>query len=177
MNFSNDQILTEGIPAASQLDYQPLPPAYHEVSQAGNLFNMILLLAAGVVGITIFGGWQESWMWMSMLFGWPILMTLSYFLTRQQYRHKGYAIREQDLSFRQGWLSRKVTTVPFSRIQHAEVSQGIIEKAFELARLKVYTAGGRASDLSVPGLVPDEAHRLKAYILNKVQDHGGEPTA
>jgi membrane protein YdbS with pleckstrin-like domain len=177
MTFSNEQISVESLPHASELDYVKLPPAYHEVSQASNLFSMILLLGAGVVAITVFGGWSEPWAWGGLLVGWPVLMTLSVLLTRQQYRHKGYALRTHDLSYRRGWLSRRVTTVPFNRIQHAEVSQGIIEKAFQLSSLKIYTAGGRSSDLSVPGLEPDRAHRLKALILKKANAHGAEASA
>ncbi len=172
MEFENIQLEIGELPAVESLDFHPLPPAYLELSQAQNLLSMILLLGAGVLGVTFSGSWSNPWIWGGVLAGWPVLMVLSVFVTRARFRQKAYALRERDINYRQGWLGRRFTTVPFNRIQHAEVSQGIIEKAWELASLKVYTAGGRSSDLSVPGLKPEEAHRIKDFLLNKIKQDG-----
>lgn len=84
---------------------------------------------------------------------------------------RGYALREKDLSYRNGWLFRKQTTVPFNRIQHSEISQGPLGRAFKLARLKIYTAGGASSDLSIPGMDPAEAASIRDFVNSKAQDH------
>ena len=36
---------------------------------------------------------------------------------------------------------------------------------FKLSSLKVFTAGGESSDLVIPGLLPEDAHRLKDFVL------------
>ena len=69
--------------------------------------------------------------------------------------------------YKQGYLWRSNTVIPFNRIQHAEVTQGPIERMFELSVLRVFTAGGSASDIAIPGIRPDEAHRIKEFILSK----------
>ena len=84
---------------------------------------------------------------------------------------KGYLLREQDVSYRSGLLFYKLTTIPFNRIQHVEVSQNIIEKGIGLSRVKVFTAGGSVSDLSIPGLLPDKAHQIESFLLAKVSTH------
>jgi membrane protein YdbS with pleckstrin-like domain len=84
---------------------------------------------------------------------------------------KGYLLREHDVSYRSGLLFYKLTTIPFNRIQHVEVSQNMIEKSFGLASVKVFTAGGSVSDLSIPGLLPDQAHQIESYLLSKVGKH------
>jgi len=33
--------------------------------------------------------------------------------------------------------------------------------------LNVYTAGGNGSDLTIPGLLPNTAQRLKTFIIKK----------
>jgi membrane protein YdbS with pleckstrin-like domain len=63
----------------------------------------------------------------------------------------------------------KQTILPYKRIQHVEIKQGPLFKAFKLFTLKVYTAGSASGDLSIAGLNKDDADKLKAQIL-KVAD-------
>ncbi len=58
-------------------------------------------------------------------------------------------------------------TIPFNRIQHTEISRGPIERKYELSTLKIYTAGGSTSDLSIPGLEAEEAEQLKEFVAKK----------
>lgn len=105
---------------------------------------------------------------------WIIVLLLASFLFlafAKSYHRKAYNLRAHDLSYRSGWLWHKLTTVPFSRVQHVEVDQGPIERALELATLKVFTAGGSSSDLSIPGLSPDKAKEMKTFILQKITAH------
>ncbi|MDX1479761.1 MAG: PH domain-containing protein, partial [Saprospiraceae bacterium] len=67
-------------------------------------------------------------------------------------------------------LYKRQTTIPFTRIQHVDVRQGVLERSYDLGKLNIYTAGGQGSDLSIPGLRFDEAQRLKAFILGKVTE-------
>ena len=84
---------------------------------------------------------------------------------------KGYLLREQDVSYHSGLLFYKLTTIPFNRIQHVEVSQNMIEKGIGLSSVKIFTAGGSVSDLSIPGLLPDKAHQIESFLLAKVSTH------
>jgi membrane protein YdbS with pleckstrin-like domain len=80
-----------------------------------------------------------------------------------------YAVREKDISFKSGWLWRNMTTVPFNRVQHCDIKQGLIDRRFGLSRLTIYTAGGESTDLHIPGLLPETSERLKAYILKSTE--------
>jgi len=82
---------------------------------------------------------------------------------------KGYLLREKDISYRRGLFFYKLTTIPFNRIQHVEVSQSMLEKKVHLSSVKIYTAGGSVSDLSIPGLLPDKAHQIESFLLSKVR--------
>jgi len=46
-----------------------------------------------------------------------------------------------------------------------------LAKIFKLSSVKVYTAGGSSSDLSVPGLTVSDAQKLKAFISKKISQH------
>lgn len=60
--------------------------------------------------------------------------------------------------------------IPFNRMQHSEVLQGVIDRQFGLARLAVFTAGGSSSDLVIPGLEAEQAYRMREFLGEKVAD-------
>ena len=76
-------------------------------------------------------------------------------------------MRSNDVIFNSGWLWKSKVTTPFNRIQHVSIEQGILERNWNLVRLKLYTAGGSSSDLSIPGLHMTTAQELKEYITKK----------
>ena len=77
---------------------------------------------------------------------------------------RGYLTRSRDLSYRAGWLFHSITTVPFNRIQHSEVTQGPVAKRFKICTLKLYTAGSSGANLQIPGLDEDVAKQLRQLI-------------
>ncbi len=82
---------------------------------------------------------------------------------------RGWALREHDLIARQGVLWRAVTVLPIARIQHVETSSGPLERAFGLARLRLYTAGGVTADLVVIGLPAGTADRLREHLVEEIR--------
>jgi hypothetical protein len=83
---------------------------------------------------------------------------------------KKYALRERDISYKSGLLIKKITTVPFSRIQHVEIDEKPISRLFGLASLSVYTAGDSSDDLVVKGLKKEVAIQLKEFIITKIDE-------
>ncbi|MEU9509229.1 PH domain-containing protein [Micromonospora sp. NPDC048170] len=81
----------------------------------------------------------------------------------------GYAEREDDLLVRHGLLVRRLSIVPYSRMQFVDVSAGPLERAFKLATVQLHTAAA-ASDARVPGLRPAEASRLRDRLTALGED-------
>lgn len=79
-----------------------------------------------------------------------------------------YAVREQDISYRNGVLWTRVITVPFCRIQHVSLNEGPISRFFNLAGIRIYTAGDSSSDLNINGLKKEEAMRIKEFITDHI---------
>ena len=65
----------------------------------------------------------------------------------------GYAERDNDLLVRHGLLVRRLSIVPYARMQFVDVSAGPLERAFDLATVQLHTAAA-ASDARIPGLRP-----------------------
>ena len=110
---------------------------------------------------------MPNWAVFALLFFLVFLVVASFALTYIAFKKKKYALREKDIIYQSGYFWRKFTVLPFSRVQHAEVQQGPIERLFELSRLKIYTAGGSSSDLSIAGLPLNTAQNIKHYILHQ----------
>jgi membrane protein YdbS with pleckstrin-like domain len=81
----------------------------------------------------------------------------------------GYAERERDLLVRHGLLIRRLSIVPYARMQFVDVTAGPLERAFNLATVQLHTAAA-ASDARVPGLEPTEAARLRDRLTALGED-------
>jgi hypothetical protein len=72
----------------------------------------------------------------------------------------GYAERAEDLLVRRGVLVRRLSVVPYGRMQFVDVVAGPLERRWGLATVRLHTAAA-ASDARVPGLPAAEAERLR----------------
>ena len=75
----------------------------------------------------------------------------------------GFCERAVELLVRRGVLVRRLSLVPYGRMQFVDVSAGPLERAFGLATLRLHTAAA-ASDARVPGLPRAEAERLRDQL-------------
>ena len=75
----------------------------------------------------------------------------------------GYLEREDDLLVRRGLMVRRLSVVPYGRMQFVNVSAGPIERSFGLATVRLHTAAA-ASDARIPGLEAAEAARLRDQL-------------
>jgi membrane protein YdbS with pleckstrin-like domain len=131
---------------------------------SGRLFWLkALSLFVGLVVMTIIalGGWAlDIWpVWVAAgAIGLSMLIRLLFL--RRSLRSWGYAERADDLLVRRGLMVRRLSIVPYGRMQFVDVTAGPLERAFGLATVQLHTAAA-ASDASIPGLPPQEAARLR----------------
>jgi membrane protein YdbS with pleckstrin-like domain len=90
-------------------------------------------------------------------------------VTVRAVRAWGYAERDLDLLVRHGLLIRRLSIVPYARMQYVDVTAGPLERAFGLATVQLHTAAA-ASDARVPGLPPAEAARLRDRLTTLGED-------
>lgn len=90
----------------------------------------------------------------------------------RNWRSWRYAERADDLLISRGVLWRELTVVPYGRMQLVEVTSGPLERRYGLARVQLHTAAA-TTDAEIPGLVPDEAERLR----DRLTELGGARSA
>lgn len=72
----------------------------------------------------------------------------------------GYLEREDDLLVQRGVLIRRMSVVPYGRMQYVDVTAGPLARRLGIATVTLHTAAA-ATDASVPGLQAGEAARLR----------------
>jgi hypothetical protein len=85
---------------------------------------------------------------------------LASWFVRNRFRAWRYQERHEDLVVARGVLVRRLSVVPYGRMQFVEVTAGPVERLFKLSTVKLHTAAA-ASDARIPGLERDESTRLR----------------
>jgi membrane protein YdbS with pleckstrin-like domain len=152
-------------PWPDTVEWRPVSPKLITVELITRTIWVVVLLA----GLTV--GWmmQGSWYWpagMAVVVVYTIWRSI---ITVRAVKAWGYAERDQDLLVRHGLLVRRLSIVPYARMQFVDVTAGPLERAFGLATVQLHTAAA-ASDARIPGLVPDEAARLRDRLTALGED-------
>lgn len=177
MLFENHEINIDALPKVETGNFQQLDENYLVVRYIGS-FIFFMIIGFGLIMAYLLTELSDNLpLFWGLVTGWILWAIASFVLTRMGYKIRGYLLRDRDLVHRQGVIFKNTTTIPFNRVQHCEVSQGIIQRMFDLHTLQIFTAGGSNSDLSIPGLKADTAQRIKDFIINKtVEETDSETT-
>ena len=168
MEFSNIEILQ--LPDISKITFKRIHKDYLKVLTLtilaifSALFLALFLLETNVEEVASFPYIMYIYFLLLLLF----IVLISAFIVG--FSRRKYALREKDLTYKSGVFIKTITTVPFSRIQHVEISEAPISRLFKLASLNVFTAGDSSNDLVIKGIKKEEALKIKEFINQQI--HG-----
>jgi len=101
--------------------------------------------------------------------GWAVMMLVvagySWIWPAISYRHLFYCLTEDSVIIRKGVFWKMETIVPKSRIQHTDIAQGPVERAFGISSLIIHTAGTQFALVPLSGINQDLAPRLRNHLL------------
>lgn len=163
-----------GLPPASRSALEPWPDTvrWQPISRDLIWVELIRLGIGLAVALVVLGvAWALAGHWLlGAAVGGALLLSVWRAITIvRAVRAWGYAERDDDLLVRHGLLVRRLSIVPYSRMQFVDVSAGPLERAFDLATVQLHTAAA-ASDARVPGLRPAEASRLRDRLTALGED-------
>ncbi len=102
----------------------------------------------------------------------PLLLLVVYLVLvapGRRYRALRYRFDADELHIGRGVWTRTETVVPLARIQHIDVSQGPLERAFGICRLILHTAGTMNSLVVLPGLARGTAEAMRDDIRARIR--------
>ena len=171
MELINTNVDLETLPQIEQVEHHALEPNYLRVS----IVSSMLFYVFPAIALIVFYFVKGEELPMILLYiaaGFLLtLIILSVILRIVGFKYKSFGLRDHDIIYKSGWIWRNETIVPFNRIQHVEIAQGPMERYYNLAKLKVFTAGGSQSDLVIPGLDAEKAAEIKAFLIEKSKKH------
>ncbi len=168
--YFNEQVDLEKIAKIEEVDFIPLEKDYLKVLILFRIISLSILSLLIAVFIFLNPFDFPAIIIQIFILVYSIYVIWIFVSTLKGFRHKAYALRAKDIIYKKGWLWRSVTTAPFNRVQHVQIDQGPIERQFNLSRLKIFTAGGASSDLTIPGINPDNAKAIKEFIVKRTAD-------
>ncbi|MBO73809.1 MAG: hypothetical protein CMD33_00885 [Flavobacteriales bacterium] len=168
--FSNTSVRIDALPSLQEEEFEGLPLRYRALRMA--IFAIVMLLVFAALGVLMWFEWQELntfrwgvWLALGAAFAFGLMWAIE---EVKGFPLRGVVVREHDLSYRSGFFKRETITVPFNRVQHSEIAQGPLARAFSVCTLKLYTAGHSGANLRVPGMDVDRAKRLRQQLDERV---------
>lgn len=166
-NFTNETIDTTKLPRFEEVPFTPLHPSYWKVVLIGfAIFYGILGIALIAFFLFVEDARQYAVLLVTLYF---VLILLSLFFSRLGFRKKGFAFRTHDVLYRSGIIATSTIVIPYNRVQHVSLHEGLISRAFGLAKIEVFTAGGKESDIEIPGILKSQAEDIKQLLMGKIQ--------
>lgn len=167
--------MSAGIPLVppSESAWRTLHPHAVAVGRWGGF--VVTALIAGVsmvtVGIGLLAGNAPGWVKILVTLGWLTvvggLAWLSWMIPAWQFRYTRYRVDFLGLLIHRGRMFHSELGVARSRIQHSDVTQGPIQRAYGIATLTIYTAGTEDAQVALSGIAFDEARRLRAELTGQ----------
>lgn len=152
--------------------FKKLAPANIQYEQITRAITAIILTVVAFTALLV--GWLNSgvntvWLLLlatastfvvflfAMAWRWPTI----------SYRHTSWKLDEEGLEIHNGVFWKHQITVPLGRVQHADVSQGPIQRYFGLGTLIIHTAGTQNSSVVLSGLNQTTAIELRDQIITQ----------
>ena len=127
----------------------------------------LFILIGGVIGLLTGSMPQLNLVWLvaMWLVATAALGWFCYAWPPVEYRHMSYRLDEDGIEISHGVVWRTVISVPRSRVQHLDVSQGPLQRSFGLGTLRIYTAGTEHAQVDLAGLEHGRALQIRDYLL------------
>lgn len=140
-----------------------MPPTLRPVSTRFWAARQVLL---ALYAVPLVGGGVAGALLLRVSIAWVIpvsvliVVAAAWLVEFGRYRSWGYAERGDDLIVNRGLLFRRLSVVPYGRMQFIDVTAGPIDRFFDLATVQLHTAAA-ATDARIPGLRRADANALR----------------
>lgn len=160
-------------PDSDSVDFLPIASAQVTLDRIIGLIVTAAVLIGGLIGMGTYFFSIDSIDWIycvvaaasalvvvGLLFGsfiWPPIEVRNIF----------WRLESTGLEIRRGVFWKHQISIPASRVQHIDVSQGPLQRNFGLATLTVHTAGTANASVELAGLTFETANELRDQLMEQ----------
>ena len=147
---------------------QPVDPAYPKVMRIGIALSWLPLMIGAVVLDALVMTRIDGPVGLVTALVWFAALVSIVLLPARRYERLGFVLGDEDLRVARGYFFRTDTIVPFVRVQHIDVGQGVVERRYGLSHLIVHTSGTHNSTVTLPGLTAAQAAEMRDAIRRHI---------
>ena len=81
-----------------------------------------------------------------------------------------FYIQDENLIIKKGFLSKRVITIPLSKIQSVHIEQNLVHQLLDVSKLAIDTAGTEKSEAEIDAISSGKAERFKEFLLRYEKD-------
>ena len=138
---------------------------------SGSIFTLVVGIAIAAGLLFLFYNVWHSWIFYVVLAFSVAIFSLLFFYViswpKIEHRHRAWRLTGAGLELRHGVWWKHMQAVPLARVQHADVSQGPIQRMYGVGTLTVHTAGTSNSSVNLAGLSHEVAINLRDKIIRQ----------
>ncbi|QEE50582.1 PH domain-containing protein [Flavobacterium alkalisoli] len=164
--FENNVIDTASLPKFEEAALTVLQPDYRKIM----FFNvaLIYIIVAIAGGAALYFIEQARDYIIPAIIIYTVFLFISIVLTNLSFKNRGFAFRNHDVIYKSGVIATTTTIIPYNRVQHVALHEGILSRKFGLASVEVFTAGGDSSDIKISGIEKQHAENIKQLLVGKI---------
>ena len=160
------------VPASTTTPFQSVHPQTIALERVSGLMLSLILLLLVVIGWIVYWFWNgaDSTSFFAALGGagaFILLVIHSYVWPPISYRHLFWRLTDHGLEIKKGVWWKEEISVPAARVQHADVSQGPLQRHFGLCTLTVHTAGKDHASVDLHGLTHEVAISIRDQVVRQ----------
>jgi membrane protein YdbS with pleckstrin-like domain len=162
-------------PEADEADsnFNPLAPQSVTLEQR-TAYVVAAVMALVAVSASVPALWlgRQAWWVPALIFiGWGlfgcVLIWFSHFWPKKVYQNASWRLLDSGMEIRRGvWWKHRIA-IPVARVQHVDVSQGPLQRMFDLGKLTIHTAGTANASIELDGLAYGEAMELRNRLIEQ----------
>lgn len=165
-DFTNDILDVDSFPKYEEVPLNPISKKYWNIVLI-NIMIFLFILTVGLASALIILTELRPYIYL-IFAGYLVFCMLLIFLYKADIDRRGFALREKDILYKSGILSISTTLIPFSRIQHITLDEGVLSRMYQLGQLRIYTAGGSSGSLNIPGIDIEQAQQIKELLMTQI---------
>ena len=168
-NFTNETIDTRQLPKFEEVTFTNLHPKYIRVVLISLVRIIALLILVPILFSMLKPELFSGRVWLILGIVIPVFSILLVVFSIIGFKKKGFAFREHDVLYRYGIIATNTIVIPYNRVQHVALHEGLVSRYFGLAKIEIFTAGGSSSDIEIPGIEKEQAENIKQLLMGKIQ--------
>jgi len=143
------------------------PKRLHPIAAMINMLRQLKELIVPILFFTVFGSrGNEIVFYYIAVGGGLVLVLLTGVLSWYRFT---YRVEDGELRIEHGLFVRKKRYIPFERIQSLDITEGILQRAFGLVKMKVETAGGSKTENAeavLTAIKKEEARQIHDFLVS-----------